>query len=151
MSFSRTLLTSAVLACGAAGTASAQYLCSASDASIELSSDCAYTSWDAILIVRFGGQSFTEYVGSFGGGAVCDTGGLNCDGSNRPFTLYKSTKYMQSWNQWDPQQSFVGVWWVTMDQQLHYESCQTPNGDSANSVTNFAFPRSTPELFFQCN
>jgi opacity protein-like surface antigen len=110
MSFQKSLLASAVLVCGTAGVASAQELCSASDASYEISSDCNYTSWSAFVIIRYNGNSWSDYFGWFGGGAVCDTGGVNCDGSSRPFRLYESTKQFQSWGQWDPDHPYVRVW-----------------------------------------
>jgi hypothetical protein len=57
---------------------------------------------------------------------------------------------MQQWptGEWPP---LVRVWWIINDQYMHYESCQTPSGESATTATNYSFPYSTMEYWIYCN
>ncbi|MFN3325740.1 MAG: hypothetical protein ACK5AZ_19765 [Bryobacteraceae bacterium] len=116
--------------------------CTVNDASSEVMSDCSFITWQGRVHYSFVEQPGTYAVGWFQGANECDPGGLNCDGSWRPYKMYKATKLFNSWpNYYQP--DMAQFWWNVNNQYLHWESCLTPTGESANTVTNYSFTMST--------
>lgn len=141
---------SALCALASVGAAYAQNPCQVRDRSYEVLSDCYFTTWQGLVEYSFEGNWGYYYTGWFQGRNECDPGGLNCDGSSRPFRLYKASKTFQSWpNPYPP--DVAQFWWVVNDQYLQWESCQTPSGQPANRVTNYSFPRMTSWYQVWCN
>lgn len=138
------------LVAGAAAPALAQNPCTVQDRSREVFNDCSFVTWQGIVECHFGDATNLYGVGWFQGRNDCDPGGLNCDGSSRPFRLYKATKSLQQWPQWQAPDT-VQFWWNVDDQYTNWESCWTPTGESANRVTNYSFTHSTSWYQIWCD